>query len=174
MKIVNGLKTTLTATGLLLGFSLSCTTVLANTVAVWDSQAAVINTNYAKSQLASLQNNIKPRQQQLNNIRLEINALQEKFQKNSGSMSLTEKQQLQAQVQSKLGQYNRIAESLQQQIEDTQNKIIQTLKPKITNVKNTIIKQKKIDVLIDKRQQAVSYVAPEWDITQQVIAEVNK
>ena len=43
----------------------------ANNVAVWNSQLAITNTNFAKAKIATVQASVKPKQQQLEQMRLE-------------------------------------------------------------------------------------------------------
>lgn len=61
---------------------------LANNVAVWNSQAAITNTNYAKAKLASLQASVKPKQQQLQTYKANIERLQQQY--NSQQSNLTD------------------------------------------------------------------------------------
>ena len=77
----------------------------AGNVAVADSQAAIMATEMAKKTFEKLNNDMKPQRDRLDQLRKDIAAIEEKFQKNASVMSDKDKRDLQKQAESKLGEF---------------------------------------------------------------------
>lgn len=147
--------------------------VLANTVAVWNSQVAITNSNIAKAKIGVLQVAIKPKQQQLDGYKATIQRLQNQYATQSATMSPAQREALGKQIQSNLQSYEQVASQIQAIIDTHETEVIQRIAPKMQAIKDTIIRQKNIDVLIDNRDRTVSYVKPEWDLTTDFTKAIN-
>ncbi len=161
--------------GLMIGLStLTMTTAMANNVAVWNSQQAITNTNYAKAKLASIQASIKPKQQQLESYKANIERLQKQFAQQKDKLTDAQKEEIKTQIQKNLDNYTEVAQQIQTTIEDSETDIFQKISPKLAGIQETIIKQKNIDILIDNTTRVVNFVKPEWDVTAEFTKQINQ
>ena len=147
--------------------------VFANTVAVWNSQVAINNTNIAKTKIGVVQAAVKPKQQQLDSYKATIERLQKQYATQNAQMTQAQKDDLRKQIQTNLQNYEQVASQIQSIIDTNEAEVMQRIAPKIQAIKETIGRQKNIDVLIDNRDRTVSYVKPEWDVTADFTKAIN-
>lgn len=147
--------------------------VFANTVAVWNSQVAISNTNIAKTKIGVVQAAVKPKQQQLNSYKATIERLQKQYATQNAQMTQAQKDDLRKQIQTNLQNYEQVASQTQSIIDANEAEVMQRIVPKIQAIKENIVRQKNIDVLIDNRDRTVSYVKPEWDVTADFTKAIN-
>lgn len=148
-------------------------TVFANTVAVWNSQVAINNTNIAKTKIGVVQAAVKPKQQQLDSYKATIERLQKQYATQNTQMTQAQKDDLRKQIQTNLQNYEQVASQIQSIIDANESEVMQRILPKIQAIKENIVRQKNIDVLIDNRDRTVSYVKPEWDVTADFTKAIN-
>lgn len=146
---------------------------LANTVAVWNSQVAINNTNIAKTKIGVVQAAVKPKQQQLDGYKATIERLQKQYATQNAQMTQAQKDDLRKQIQTNLQNYEQVASQIQSIIDANEAEVMQRILPKIQAIKENIVRQKNIDVLIDNRDRTVSYVKPEWDVTADFTKAIN-
>ena len=147
--------------------------VFANTVAVWNSQVAINNTNIAKTKIGVVQAAVKPKQQQLDSYKATIERLQKQYATQNAQMTQAQKDDLRKQIQTNLQNYEQVASQIQSIIDANETEVMQRIVPKIQAIKENIVRQKNIDVLIDNRDRTVSYVKPEWDVTADFTKAIN-
>ena len=147
--------------------------VFANTVAVWNSQGAINNTNIAKTKIGVVQAAVKPKQQQLDSYKATIERLQKQYATQNAQMTQAQKDDLRKQIQTNLQNYEQVASQIQSIIDANEAEVMQRIVPKIQAIKENIVRQKNIDVLIDNRDRTVSYVKPEWDVTADFTKAIN-
>ncbi len=150
----------------------SVTTVAqANNVAVADSNAAVLASNYAKTTVQTLNNSLKPQRDRLEQLQRELQALQARFEKDAKVMSDKDRQALQAQAQSKLNEFNSTGEGLQRRIEDTQTSMLKVLMPKMEKVVEGLRKEGGYDIIIEKKYAI--WANPTVDLTTKMTERLN-
>ena len=143
----------------------------AGTVAVADSQSAVMSTDYAKKTFDKLNADMKPQRDRLDQLRKEISGMEEKFQKNGSIMSDKEKQDLQKQAESKLNEFNGLAQSVQKRAQEVQQDMVQKMLPKMEIAVEEIRKAGNIDVIVEKKN--VIWAEPAIDITKKITEKLN-
>ncbi len=161
---------------LITGLGLAAAVVLspaayANNVAVADSQAAVLASNAAKQTIDGLNTSLKSQRERLEQLRKDITAIQERFQKDGSVMSDKDKQALQAQAQSKLNDYNGTAEGVQRRIEEAQTAMLKTLMPKLESIIDDLRKEGNYDVIVEKKY--VIWASPAADLTKKITDRLN-
>lgn len=147
--------------------------VLANTVAVWNSQVAITNTNLAKAKIGVVQATVKPKQQQLDSYKATIQRLQTQYATQGDKLTQAQKDDLRKQIQSNLQSYEQVASDIQAIIDTSETDVMQRIAPKMQAIKENIKRQKNVDVLIDNRDRTISYVKPEWDLTADFTKAIN-
>jgi len=154
--------------GLLTTFAMPA---LAGNVAVADSQAAIMATEMAKKTFEKLNNDMKPQRDRLDQLRKDIAAIEEKFQKNSAVMSDKDKRDLQKQAESKLGEFKNLADAVQKRANEVQQDMLKTLIPKTEVVVEEIRKAGNYDIIIEKKN--VIFADPSVDITKKITEKLN-
>mgnify|MGYP000336007965 CR=1 FL=1 len=167
------MKSILTAFALT-GVGLFANMAFANNVAVWNSQVAISNSNFAKAKIANLEASLKPKQQQLQTYKANIDRLQQQFDSQQGKLTDAQKQDLAKQVQTNMQGYDQVAEQIQTTLTNSENEVLQRVSPTIKAITEGLIKQKNIDILLDSRDRNVTFVKPEWDITNEVTQKLNE
>lgn len=147
---------------------------VANTVAVWNSQLAVANSNYAKAKVASLQAAVQPKQQQLQGYKANIERLQQQYVSQKATLTDVQKQAIRDQIQTNLDSYEQVAGQIQTLLSANETDVMQKIAPKIKPITDAIIQQKSIDILLDNRDRSITFVKPEWDITSLVTQKINE
>lgn len=149
-------------------------TAHANTVAVWNSQQAIASSNYAKAKLASIQASLSPKQQQLQTYKANIERIQSQYNQQKDKITPTQKSDMERQIKTNIDNYEMVAGQIENLLGNAENDIMQRISPVIKGIQDSIVKQKNIDVLIDNRDRTVTFVKPEWDITQDFIQKINE
>lgn len=149
-------------------------TAHANTVAVWNSQQAIANSNYAKAKLASVQASVVPKQQQLQTYKANIERIQNQYNQQKDKISPAQKADLENQVKTNMENYENVATQIDSLLGNAENDIMQRISPAIKGIQDSIVKQKNIDILIDNRERVVTFVKPEWDVTQEFTQKINE
>lgn len=149
-------------------------TAHANTVAVWNSQQAIASSNYAKAKLASIQASLSPKQQQLQTYKANIERIQSQYNQQKDKITPTQKSDMERQIKTNIDNYEMVAGQIENLLGNAENDIMQRISPVIKGIQDSIVKQKNIDVLIDNRDRTVTFVKPEWDVTQDFIQKINE
>lgn len=144
---------------------------LAGNVAVADSQAAIMATEMAKKTFEKLNNDMKPQRDRLEQLRKDIAAIEEKFQKNASVMSDKDKRDLQKQAESKLNEFKNLADAVQKRANEVQQEMLKTLIPKTEDVVEEIRKAGNYDIIIEKKN--VIFADPAVDITKKITEKLN-
>lgn len=147
------------------------TTSFANNVAVWNSQVAIANSNYAKNKITTTQTAIQPKQQQLKTYQENIERLQKQF---NDKLSEQAKADLAKQIETNVLNYQEVAKQIQISIEMSEQEIIQKVAPKLKEITDNLIKQKNIDVLFDYHDGGLTFSKDEWDMTDKVTKAINE
>lgn len=149
-------------------------TAHANSVAVWNSQQAIASSNYAKAKLASIQASLSPKQQQLQTYKANIERIQSQYNQQKDKITPTQKSDMERQIKTNIDNYEMVAGQIENLLGNAENDIMQRISPVIKGIQDSIVKQKNIDVLIDNRDRTVTFVKPEWDVTQDFIQKINE
>lgn len=165
------MKKLITATTLCIGLGLTGT-AFAEKYAVVDLQQAAYETNYMKTQRASLEAALKPQQQQQEKLAKEINEIQQKAESQGKNMKEADLQKLEKDYENKVRAYNDNAASMQQRLQAQSVNIEKNLGPKIEQVVNNLRTQGGYSLIIDRN--AVVSFDPSVDLTSKVTQEVNK
>ena len=158
-------------TALVLGLATAGVAQAAGGVAVADSQAAIMSTDYAKKTFEKLNKDLEPQRNRLDQLRKELAAIEEKFQKNASIMSAKEKTDLQTQARQKMEEFQNLAQALQKRAQDVQQEMVQKMLPKMEEAVEEIRKASNIDIIIERKN--VIWAEPATDITKKITEKLN-
>ncbi|HEX5361701.1 MAG TPA: OmpH family outer membrane protein [Fluviicoccus sp.] len=164
------MRSIIAVTALVLGVAASASHA-AGTVAVADSQAAIMSTDYAKKTFEKLNNDMKPQRDRLESLRKDLSSIEEKFQKNGSIMSAKEKTDLQNTARQKLDEFNNLAQAVQKRAQDVQQEMVQKMLPKMEVAVDEIRVAANIDIIIERKN--VIWSEPSTDITKKITEKLN-
>lgn len=144
---------------------------LAGNVAVADSQAAILATDVAKKTFEKLNNDMKPQRDRLEQLRKDITAIEEKFQKNASVMSDKDKRELQKQAEGKINEFKGLADAVQKRANEVQQDMLKKLIPKTEVVVEELRKAGNYDIIIEKKN--VIFADPSVDLTKKITDKLN-
>lgn len=159
---------------LLLGLTLLATASLASAanIAVIDLQAALMQSKQVQEEFKQAEQKLSGEQSRVRQLAEEVRSLQEKMQRDESIMSADQKRQTSKEIEEKAQEYQFLGSRLQKQLQEIEQEIINRNRPKLEKAVNDVIKEKKLDLLLDK--QAAPFAKPEFDITSAVINKLNK
>jgi outer membrane protein len=145
--------------------------VLAGNVAVADSQSAILATEVAKKTFEKLNADMKPQRDRLEQLRKDIAAIEEKFQKNASVMSDKDKRELQKQAEAKINEFKTLADAVQKRANEVQQDMLKKLIPKTEVVVEELRKAGNYDIIIEKKN--VIFADPSVDLTKKITDKLN-
>ena len=120
---------------------------------------------------AKLNKDLEPQRNRLDQLRKELAAIEEKFQKNASIMSAKEKTDLQTQARQKMEEFQNLAQALQKRAQDVQQEMVQKMLPKMEEAVEEIRKASNIDIIIERKN--VIWAEPATDITKKITEKLN-
>lgn len=141
-------------------------------IAVLDWRAALLGTDQARVEFKAIRDALSQDEQEIRRLADDAKQLQEKLKAQTDSLSVDEKRQLSKDIQEKAEEYQFLGQRLQKEQRQRQEAYIRGVRPQLDDAVRQVIEAKKIDLLLDR--QAVTFVHKRLDITQDVIAQLNK
>lgn len=141
-------------------------------VAVLDWRAALLGTDQARETFKSIRESLSQDEQEIRSLADEAKMLQDRLKAGTDTLSADEKRQLSKEIQEKAEEYQFLGQRLQKEQRQRQETYIRGVRPQLDDAVRQVIEEKKIDLLLDR--QAVTFVHAKLDITQAVIAQLNK
>ncbi len=143
-----------------------------NKIAVLDWRAALLGTDQARVEFKAIREALSQDEQEIRSLADEAKQLQEKLKAQADTLSADEKRQLSKDIQEKAEEYQFLGQRLKKEQRQRQEAYIRGVRPQLDDAVRQVIEAKKIDLLLDR--QAVTFVSKRLDITQDVIAQLNK
>ena len=141
-------------------------------IAIINLQRAVLESAEIKKASAELEAKYKPRQQALEKLQREIQALQQNLQSNAGKLTQQADADLTAQGQRKQRELTRQSEDLQADVERERNEILGRSSQRMQEVVKKVAEEKGFDVVVDISNTV--YFKPALEITTESIAAYDK
>jgi outer membrane protein len=144
----------------------------AQKVAIINLQRAVLESAEIKKASTELETKYKPRQQQMEKLQKDLQALQQNLQTNAGKLTPQAEADLTAQGQRKQRELQRLSEDLQADVERERNDILGKSSQRMQAVVKKLAEAKGLDVVVDISNTV--YFKPDLEITTQSIAAYDK
>lgn len=166
------LRNHLLAAALLLpGFAVAAAPAGGMRLATIDREAAIMATDAARQAQDKLAADMKPQRDKLEQLRKDIKGLEEKFVKDSATMSERDKKALRDQADVKATEFNKLVQDVQQRTVQAQEDLLKRLLPTLQAALEDLRKAGNYDVILDRR--TVVYADPDLDLTKRVIERLN-
>jgi outer membrane protein len=144
-------------------------------VAVVNLQEAVFKSAEIQKADGEMQAKYKPRQEEINTVTTEGNDLMTKYQGGQGKMTEIALEDLQAQIQKKQRELQRLQEDLNADVERERNEVLTKASQKMSDVVKKLAEEKGVDLVVDSMPGAtVLYFKPALDLTTEAIAAYDK
>lgn len=143
-------------------------------IVILDLQAAVLNTDAAQQQLATLEKNedYTALRTRYENLAGDLERFQEDAQKNSMTWSEEKKQEKQSEAQNLRTEYERAVQGLQGARQQVMQAVMQQMGSTTEDVLEQLIEAEKIDLVLNS--QSAFHASDAYDITDQVTEMINK
>ena len=141
-------------------------------IAIINLQRAVLESAEIKKASAELEAKYKPRQQAIEKLQREIQALQQNLQTNAGKLTQQAEADITAQGQRKQRELTRQTEDLQADVERERNDILGRSSQRMQEVVKKLAEEKGFDVVIDISNTV--YFKAALEITTESIAAYDK
>src|SRR5277367_3908544 len=143
----------------------------AGKVAVINIQSAITGTSEGKQAAAELQSQFTPRQNELDNLRKQIDDLQNRLRNGATTLSDEEKARLQRQGETLTRIFQRKQQEMQDDANDAQREVVDRIGRKMLEVIDKYSKENGYSVVFDISAQntPVVYAANQNDITQDIV-----
>lgn len=143
-------------------------------IAVFDLEAAVLNTDLAKSRLNALKNQreFKDNLAELERVRKDYEKLVEQFQKDIEILSAEQRQLAKNKIDSKRADGEHLARKIEGAQQQEVQSIMQEIGPKLQRLLPQIIKEENIGLLLPAK--AVMHADASYNITAKVADKLNQ
>jgi outer membrane protein len=141
-------------------------------VAIINLQRAVLESAEIKKASTELEAKYKPRQQQMEKLQKDLQALQQNLQTNAGKLTPQAEADLTAQGQRKQRELQRLSEDLQADVERERNDILGKSSQRMQAVVKKLAEAKGVDIVVDISNTV--YFKPDLEITTESIAAYDK
>jgi outer membrane protein len=168
MRRTSSLSLNLIAVSLLLSVAASAQTK----VAVINLQKALLDTAEIQKASAALEAKYKPRQVEMEKLRSELEAIQQKLQAGAGKLSQEAEMDLNMQGQRKQRDLQRLGEDLQADVNAERNEILGKSGQRMQAIVSKLATDKGLDVVVDATNTV--FFKPALDITAEATAAYDK
>ena len=141
-------------------------------VAVINLQRAVLESAEIKKASLELENKYKPRQQAIEKLQRDLQAIQQNLQTNQGKLTPAAEADLTTQGQRKQRELQRLSEDLQADVERERNEVLGKSSQRMQEVVKKIAEEKGLDMVVDISNTV--YFKPALEITTESIAAYDK
>ncbi len=146
----------------------------AGKVAVFDSQAAILNTDFAKKRLTDLQKDpeFSSMRAKFEGLKSDLQSLNKEAETNGMTWSSEQVASHRKKMEYKNADLQLIVKKLQAEESAAVQRIVQELSPKVKTAINEVITSEGIDLLLHSK--VAFYVNPNLDITTKITEKLNK
>ena len=141
----------------------------AGKIGVINIQGAIANTAEGKKVLGDLQTKYKPRQNALQSLQQEINAIQDQLTKQAATLSDEEQARLNREAEDKQKQLKRDAEDAQTDFNHDRDEAINKIGQKMVRVISDYAQQNGFTLILDDQQIPVYFAAKDIELTAEII-----
>ena len=141
-------------------------------VAVINMQKAVFDTAEIKKANDDMQATFKPRQDKINQLNTEIQALADQLQKGGDKLSPQQQTDLQYNGQKKQRELKNMQDDLSADAEAFRNEVLQKTSVKMSEVVKKLAEEKGIDLVVEG--QTILYFKPALDLTAEATTAYDK
>jgi outer membrane protein len=143
-------------------------------IAVFDVEAAVLNTDMAKKRLTDMRNSsdYKKNVKELESLKKNYDKLVEQFQKDFDILSAEQRQTTKNKIDAARADGEHLARKIEGANQQEAQSILQELGPKLQKILPQLVKDEKIGLLLPRK--SVLHADADYDITAKVADKLNQ
>ena len=139
---------------------------MAQTVVAFSPEKAMFATQAAKQLGQQLNQQLAPQTQRLQDLGVELQALQQRHQQDQALMSGDEVQELETEIQIQSQEYRKLQQYINNAKVQTEQKFLASMKPRLDAVLRTYIETNNVGLIVNS--SAVIYAVQGVDITAEI------
>lgn len=141
-------------------------------MAVVDLRQALFSSNEARTFSEQLQREFAGSEQEVRAAQDEARTLQERLQKDGAMMNERERDRLNAEFQQKVQEFNGLRQNLDQEVNSRKQAFLESARPEVDAAVKELMSEHNLDVILPT--EAVVYVKPELNLTEQLLEKLNR
>lgn len=139
-----------------------------------NTPAIIAKCEAGKRAMNELKDKFQGMKQKLDAKKKELDAMKEELQKQAMMLSQEAKLDKETQFKRKVRDFQDMGQSYQTQLQQAEQKLSKPILEKLVQVIQDYGKRNGYTAILDKQGSGVAYVAPGADLTETIIAEMNK
>ena len=152
---------------------LASTSVMAETrVGVVDLRQALFSSNDAKAFSETLQKDFSADEAKVRDVQEEARKLKERLEKDGAMMNESERNQLAAEFQEKVKEFNFLKQRLDATVNQRKQQFLEGARPEVDVAVKELLEENDLDLILPS--EAVVYVKPEMNLTTQLLEKLNQ
>lgn len=141
-------------------------------VGVVDLRQALFSSNEARTFSEQLQREFSSSEQEVRAAQDEARKLQERLQKDGAMMNERERDRLNTEFQKKVQEFNTLRQNLDQAVNSRKQAFLEDARPDVDAAVKELMSEHNLDVILPT--EAVVYVKPELNLTEQLLEKLNR
>lgn len=141
-------------------------------IAIIDPFTAIAETAEVQTRAGKLEQDIKSKQAQMDVLRSDIMAIDEKLKKDGLTMSKEDQKRYADQRDAKMLDFRSRQQLAQQSVEEDRNEMLKLMEPRLKQAIDAVVKEDKLDLVLNR--QAALFVSEALDITRKVTQKMNQ
>ncbi|QSP93448.1 OmpH family outer membrane protein [Marinobacter salinisoli] len=141
-------------------------------IGVVDLRQALFSSNDAQSFSEKLQKDFAGDEAQVREVQEEARKLKERLEKDGAMMNETERNKLAGEFQEKVKEFNFMKQRLDSTVAQRKQAFLEQARPEVDAAVQELLKENDLDLILPS--EAVVYVKPEMNLTQQLLEKLNR
>jgi len=141
-------------------------------IGVVDLRQALFSSDEAKAFSETLQKDFAGEEAKVREAQEAARKLQERLQKDGAMMNETERNELTAEFQQKVQQFNMLKQRLDNTVAQRKQSFLENARPEVDAAVKELLEENDLDLILPS--EAVVYVKPEMNLTSQLLDKLNR
>lgn len=141
-------------------------------IGVVDLRQALFSSEDAQAFSQKLQQDFAGDEQRVREVQTAARQLQERLEKDGAMMNESERQELAGQFQQKVQEFNSLKQRLDSTVNQRKQQFLEQSRPEVDAAVKELLEENDLDLILPS--EAVVYVKPEMNLTEQLLEKLNR
>lgn len=141
-------------------------------IGVVDLRQALFSSEDAQAFSQKLQQDFAGDEQRVREAQTAARQLQERLEKDGAMMNESERQELAGQFQQKVQEFNSLKQRLDSTVNQRKQQFLEQSRPEVDAAVKELLEENDLDLILPS--EAVVYVKPEMNLTEQLLEKLNR
>ena len=152
--------------------AVSAQTAAETRIGVVDLRQALFSSDDAQAFSQKLQQDFAADEQRVREAQTAARQLQERLEKDGAMMNDSERQELAGQFQQKVQEFNALKQRLDGTVNQRKQQFLEQSRPEVDAAVKELLEENDLDLILPS--EAVVYVKPEMNLTEQLLQKLNR